>query len=439
MFRFTTSRRRMATLASTAIAAGALTALPAVTGLSAASAAPVDLGYTCTMAFGAGSWPLDSTLDIDVTAPATVAPGATFDADVDIALDMGAQSMGPVSKLSGSVDVELVVGGVETVVTVPVSDATPAALHFAGTATATLTAPAAEGAADIDVDGLTGNFSAMVGTTPFPTAVPCVPDSGQEQTVTGTTVVGDDTPQGLAYDCAFQAWTFPALIDTQVTGLPASVKAGTKLNPGLTSTVTWLEEGDNLPQSSRNIAAEYADVTGSLETSAKAGAGSLAFDDSSIPADGPVVWTASGSFGAIDTAKTGTKALTLGDLTLEMQTKNQYTGVFMDATMDCTLADGQDTSLGSVKVTTGTLKVTGSAKIKGTAKVGKTLTAVPGKASGAKVSYQWLSNGKAVKKATASKLKLTKSLKGRKVSVKVTYKKAGYKTVTQTATAVKVK
>jgi hypothetical protein len=64
---------------------------------------------------------------------------------------------------------------------------------------------------------------------------------------------------------------------------------------------------------------------------------------------------------------------------------------------------------------------------------------VPGKAAGATIKYQWLSNGKVIKKATGKTLKLTKALKGKKVSVKVTYTKTGFNAVTQTSKAVKVK
>ena len=65
--------------------------------------------------------------------------------------------------------------------------------------------------------------------------------------------------------------------------------------------------------------------------------------------------------------------------------------------------------------------MTGKVKITGTPKVGKTLKAVPGTTDGATVKYQWLANGKAIKKATKPSLKLTKALKGKKVSVKATY------------------
>jgi hypothetical protein len=46
------------------------------------------------------------------------------------------------------------------------------------------------------------------------------------------------------------------------------------------------------------------------------------------------------------------------------------------------------------------------------------------------ISYRWYANGKAIKGATSGSLKLTKSLVGKRITVKVTATKAGYATVT---------
>ncbi len=97
------------------------------------------------------------------------------------------------------------------------------------------------------------------------------------------------------------------------------------------------------------------------------------------------------------------------------------------------------TTLSVGKIAAGTQQVTGTAKVVGTPRVGKSLTVKPGKATGAKVSYRWLSNGKAIKGATRSTLKLGKALSGKKVTVKVSYTRAGYTTVVQTTKALVVK
>jgi hypothetical protein len=77
-------------------------------------------------------------------------------------------------------------------------------------------------------------------------------------------------------------------------------------------------------------------------------------------------------------------------------------------------------------------------KITGTAKVGKTLKAALGTWSpktGTKFSYQWYANGKAIKAATKSSLKLAKAQKGKKITVKVTASKTGYKKTSKTSKA----
>lgn len=79
--------------------------------------------------------------------------------------------------------------------------------------------------------------------------------------------------------------------------------------------------------------------------------------------------------------------------------------------------------------------------IKGTAKVGKKLKATTASfsTSSVKTKYQWLRNGKAIKKATKSTYKLTKSDRKKKVSLKVTFSKSGHSTVTQKTKSLKVR
>lgn len=70
-------------------------------------------------------------------------------------------------------------------------------------------------------------------------------------------------------------------------------------------------------------------------------------------------------------------------------------------------------------------------RLNGKAKAGRTLTAKAAKASVAtKVSYQWLANGKALGGKTTARLKLTKALRGKRISVKVTYTAPGHTTLT---------
>ncbi|MDR1790845.1 MAG: leucine-rich repeat domain-containing protein [Propionibacteriaceae bacterium] len=73
----------------------------------------------------------------------------------------------------------------------------------------------------------------------------------------------------------------------------------------------------------------------------------------------------------------------------------------------------------------------------GTAKVGQTLkvTTKKWKPSGVKLKYQWYRSGKKISGAVKSTYKITSKDAGKKISVKVTGTKAGYKTVTKSTSS----
>jgi len=78
--------------------------------------------------------------------------------------------------------------------------------------------------------------------------------------------------------------------------------------------------------------------------------------------------------------------------------------------------------------------VSSTPQISGKVAVGSTLTAKPGSwTSGSTFTYRWYANGKAISKATTSTLKLTKAVKGKRISVRVVGKKAGYTAVAKTS------
>jgi beta-glucosidase len=80
----------------------------------------------------------------------------------------------------------------------------------------------------------------------------------------------------------------------------------------------------------------------------------------------------------------------------------------------------------------------GTVKVSGTLKVGKKLTAKVAKwTKGSTYSYRWYANGKAIKGATGKTLKVTKSLKGKKIRVKVTGVRSGYVSAIKTSAATK--
>jgi len=94
------------------------------------------------------------------------------------------------------------------------------------------------------------------------------------------------------------------------------------------------------------------------------------------------------------------------------------------------------TSTESVAVAKGVI-TSSTVKVSGTAKVGKTLTASHGTwATGAAVTYTWYASGKALKTTTKT-LKLSSSLKGKTIKVKVTATLDGYTTKSVTSAASK--
>ncbi len=87
----------------------------------------------------------------------------------------------------------------------------------------------------------------------------------------------------------------------------------------------------------------------------------------------------------------------------------------------------------TVTVAKGTL-TRATPKIRGTAEVGRTLAARPGSwTSGTRFAYAWYASGKTIRKATRSKLVLTRTLRGKRISVRVTGSKPGYTSVRRTS------
>lgn len=79
-------------------------------------------------------------------------------------------------------------------------------------------------------------------------------------------------------------------------------------------------------------------------------------------------------------------------------------------------------------------------KIIGTAKVGKELRVKPNwKVEGVSFRYAWFANGKPIAKAKKATLTLTKALKGKRITVRITGSKSGYMTLSKASAAVKVR
>ncbi|CAM3519077.1 beta-propeller fold lactonase family protein [Nocardioides dubius] len=86
------------------------------------------------------------------------------------------------------------------------------------------------------------------------------------------------------------------------------------------------------------------------------------------------------------------------------------------------------------------IKNTKKPALSGKAKVGKVLKTTKGSwNTTVTVKYQWLRNGKAIKGATKAKYKATKKDRNKRISVKLTATKSGWKSATATTKAVKIK
>lgn len=118
-------------------------------------------------------------------------------------------------------------------------------------------------------------------------------------------------------------------------------------------------------------------------------------------------------------------------------------GKRLSVTHTATLGDSlsEAATADTTKVVRGVLKAKKKPRIKGTAKVGKKLRATAGRWSPAsvKVKYRWLRNGKAIKKATGSTYKVKRADRGKRLQVRVSARKAGYKATTQRSAAKKVR
>ena len=92
-----------------------------------------------------------------------------------------------------------------------------------------------------------------------------------------------------------------------------------------------------------------------------------------------------------------------------------------------------------VKIT-GVLTRTSAAAVKGTARVGKKLSVKKPKfaVKRVKITYQWFVGKKKIKGAKKATIKLTSKYRGKKLTVKVTVKKAGFKTVTYKLTSKRI-
>lgn len=109
------------------------------------------------------------------------------------------------------------------------------------------------------------------------------------------------------------------------------------------------------------------------------------------------------------------------------QTSIDYTKL-VSVTVRAAVGDLSASSSAAVRTSYGVFGLYTYPRISGTYKVGRTLSASLGRWSPTPSHYtfQWLRDGRAIKKATKASYKLTKADRRHKVSVKVTVKRSGY-------------
>ena len=174
-----------------------------------------------------------------------------------------------------------------------------------------------------------------------------------------------------------------------------------------------------------NGARRYPEITGSTRVGGTLTALGLDWVNyySQKPADFALTyqWTRNGN--AIPGATASTYRLTSKD-----QGKTIQVSEYPRAAGYATTAYARSASTAKIRI--GRL-VTTRPKIGGKAKVGKRVVAkVKGWTNGTKFRYQWFLGKRAIKGATKKKLQVTRGMRGKKLVVKVTGKKAGYKKAT---------
>lgn len=238
-----TKRRRMAALTSGAVAALGLVVVPAVAGLSTASAAvsakAEGLKYTCVLTGGPTPVNLPSTVALEITPPASATAGQPFEADVDVTIDMGTIALGPVGGFTGELDLDFLVGDQASVGTLPIDPVTltpnvPNHVVLHGAGPVELLAPATPGPADIDIAYIVRRLQANVFGSNIPNNGDCTPDAGQDLTV-GSIDVAQAEPVAV-----------PVTGTVKITGTPKvgkTVKAAPGTTDGATVKYQWLSGG----------------------------------------------------------------------------------------------------------------------------------------------------------------------------------------------------
>ncbi|KQW47695.1 hypothetical protein ASC77_14800 [Nocardioides sp. Root1257] len=265
-------------------------------------------------------------------------------------------------------------------------------------------------------------FDLSVVATPPSTA----PASGGAYAVTGDltvtvpgTVVGGFVAMAGSNAVGFAGGRF-ALDATHTTGTLTTPNLGAKPSVPITNYDAGTKTADP-------ISFTFTGVTFSGATVAGASGDTVAVSLSSNQAASGLALSVQGSLN-----------LTLGWGTADMGPA----GTIQPTGGSCAAVGAPFPSLGSTTLDTSAplvLTSTAKPKVVGTAKVGKTLTCKPGSWSPAPTTttFQWLRDGKAIKKAAKARYKVVKADARHRLSCRVSVGKTGYRSATATSAPTK--
>ena len=268
-------RRRIAALATGALAAGVLTVVPGIAGLSAASAASAsNVAYTCDItmsgSFASYGGQKAATLTLDTDAPSTLHLGETSDPALTYTLTLDpafAAQFGPSpirwmqSTLTGATKTGAATGTTGAIKSAVwergggIDSAVPA-FTLTGSGSWGEIAPTATGTLPLSVGTMTGTLAMATwfGNPPNPPApmafspittypMTCTPDSGTDTTVDTLAVALPDTSN---YTCDVQLTGGQAAYGGQKrvtvalsTTAPTTMETGETVSPTVTGTLTF--------------------------------------------------------------------------------------------------------------------------------------------------------------------------------------------------------
>ena len=381
----TSFRRRAAAVATGTLAAGALSFVPAIAGISTASAATAEIDYTCQAAFPASfssyNGAYSATVEYALGEIESLAVGETVNPDVTATLtfgdDLGAKlKPSPVNKFTQSTGVldttaptagtaaltftEWVRGGGMG------SDMPPMTMTGTGSwGSVTATEP---GALEFRAGDLTGalKMGTTFGSTLYDWTVDCAPTEGGDVLVRTVDVASDEEPEPFGnasceIDMTASGFGGKDTYDVEITHAitaPATATVGKAFTPSLSTSLKFGQPFvDYMVTSPTKTIGVVADVA----TTAGGTAGTASVDlgewnrtwTTPTPIGSPIEaieLSGTGSFGPITPTAAGTLPLSATGLDGDISMTVSFGDMKSTYPLDCTMNDGAAPATASVVV-----------------------------------------------------------------------------------------